>query len=261
MTKPTRKRILVLPDPHSGHEYGLTPPVYQRAPSSKTGRFERALWEFYTNAVDSCRPVDIAIVPGDAIEGKGERSGGVELITPDRLEQVRMAAEAIAYIKAPVIRITYGTRYHVGREEDYEDMLVDCLRPANVTIQGHGFFSVNGRVIDVKHKSGGSSIPHGRMTPLAKAAMWNKMWAAEGRQPKSEIFLRAHVHYYAFCGGASWVAISCPAMTYNSHYGIRSCEGLVDVGLLAIDIEPDGGYSWHPILADFQLLKVRAESL
>ena len=58
------------------------------------------MWEFYTSSVDSLRPIDILICPGDAIDGKGERSGGVELITPDRLEQVRMAAEAVAYAKA-----------------------------------------------------------------------------------------------------------------------------------------------------------------
>jgi hypothetical protein len=256
-----RKRIVILPDPHCGHEYGLAPPHYQRAATSKTGKFERALWTFWTEGVDALKPIDILICPGDSIEGKGERSGGMELITPDRHEQVRMAAEAIAYAKAPVVRITFGTKYHVGQDEDYESVLVDMLRPADATAQGHGFFRVNGRAIDVKHKSTGSSVPHGRMTPLAKAVMWNKMWAAEGRQPKGEIFIRAHIHYYAYCGGTDWIAIGCPAMTYNSHFGVRSCEGLVDVGFLYIDIEEDGSFTWQPVLADFAELKVRPESL
>lgn len=256
-----KKRMLVMADPHCGHEYGLTPPSYQRSSSTKTGRFEQALWGFFTGQVDALRPIDILVVPGDCIEGKGERSGGVELITPDRLDQARMAAEAIAYVKAPIVRVTYGTRYHVGKDEDYESVLVDMLRPADVTIQGHGFFSINGHKIDVKHKVGGSSVPHGRMTPLAKAVMWNKMWAAEGRQPKGDIFLRAHVHYFAECSGFGWRAMSCPALTYNSHYGVRSCEGLVDVGLVVFDFDDRGGYTWWPIQADFPELKVKAELL
>lgn len=256
-----KKRVVILADPHCGHEYGLTPPSSQRSLDTKTGRFERSLWNFYTAAIDALKPIDILVVPGDCIEGKGERSGGVELITPDRHDQARMAAEAIAYAQAPVVRITYGTRYHVGKEEDFEGVLVDMLKDTDVTIQGHAFFKVNGRVIDVKHKIGGSTIPHGRMTPLAKAALWNKMWASEGRQPKGEIFIRAHVHYFAHCGGKDWIAMSCPAMTYNSHFGIRECEGIVDVGLLAFDFQEDGSYTWWPIIADFAELRVQPESL
>jgi len=257
------KRAVVVADKHCGHEYGLTPPKYQRALSTRAGRFERAEWGFYTTAIDRLKPIDILIVPGDCIDGKGERSGGVELITPDRHEQVKMAAECIAYAEAPVVRITYGTRYHVGKEEDFESILVEskALKDFDVTIQGHGFFNINGRAIDVKHKVGGSSIPHGRLTPLAKTVLWNKVWASEERQPKGEIFIRAHVHYYAYCGGKDWVAISCPAMTYNSHFGIRECEGLVDVGLIVIDIDENGGFAWYPINADFPELKVRSESL
>ena len=256
-----KKRVLVLADPHCGHEYGLCPPSYQRSAATKTGRFERAMWDFYTEAVDSLRPIDICIVPGDCIDGKGERSGGMELITPDRHDQVRMAAESIAYVKAPVIRITYGTKYHVGADEDFESLLVDMLRPADVKVEGHGFFVINGHAIDVKHKAGGSSVPHGRMTPLAKARLWNQVWASEGRQPKGDIFIRAHVHYYAYCGGDGWVAMSCPAMTYNSHFGVRMCEGLVDVGMLVFDFDEEGGYTWRRIKPGFRELRVRPESL
>jgi hypothetical protein len=256
-----KKRMVVAADFHSGHEFGLTPPNYQRSISRATGRFERKLWNWYAKVIDSLKPIDIFILPGDAIEGKGESSGGVELITPDRHEQVRMAAEAIAYAEAPVVRLFYGTRRHVGKEEDFESVLVDSLKNTDTKIKGHGFFSVNGRSIDIKHKIAGSTIPHGRMTPLAKAVLWNRVWASEERQPKGEIFIRAHVHYFAYCGGTDWVAISCPALTYNSHFGIRNCEGLVNVGLIVFDFDEHGGYSWREIEADFAELKVRAESL
>lgn len=256
-----RKRVLALADLHSGHEYGLTPPSAWRDASTGAGQFERSLWSWFAETVDSLKPVDILLGVGDLIDGKGEKSGGVEQITTDRLDQAEMAAQALAHVQAPVIRLFYGTRYHVGRDEDHEKVLVDKLHPANVTIQGHGWFDINGRRFDVKHKVSGSSVPHGRATPLWKAAMWNKMWASEGRQPKSEIFLRAHVHYHAEVSGFGWRAMSLPALTYNSHFGIRECEGLVDVGLVYFDVEENGDYAWTPIEAKFAELKVEPEVL
>jgi hypothetical protein len=99
------------------------------------------------------------------------------------------------------------------------------------------------------------------MTPLAKAVLWNKQWSSEGRQPKGEIFIRSHVHYFAYCGGIGWIAMSTPALTYNSHFGVRECEGLVDVGIVAFDFNEKGDYTWWPIPAEFAELKVKPESL
>jgi hypothetical protein len=261
------KRLVFAPDPHCGHEFGLTPPSWwspsrtTSARVSKAGRFQRQLWGFYTKAIDSLKPIDILGVPGDAIEGKGERSGGVELITSDRHEQVRMAKEAIDYAEAKMVRLTYGTRYHTGRDEDYESILRDTLN-GNTVIHGHDFFSVNGVNFDVKHKVGSSAIPHGRHTAISRDRLWNVLWSAEGdRQPKADILIRAHVHYFGYCGGPTWLGITCPALTYNSSFGIRECSGIVDVGLIVIDIDPEGGFTWHPVLANFGRLKVQPESL
>jgi hypothetical protein len=214
------------------------------------------------------KPIDILLAPGDCIEGKGERSGGVELITADRHEQARMVAEAINYAEAPVVRICYGTRYHVGKDEDFESILAigakdsPPLVKGNVAIHGHDFIEVNGVNIDIKHKVGSSSVPHGRMTALARARLWNVIWNSEHeRQPKADILIRAHVHYFGFAGSGSWLGITCPALTYNSAFGIRECEGLVDVGLIVVDIDENGGYTWRPILAGFDKLRVHAESL
>jgi hypothetical protein len=256
-----KKRVVALADLHSGHEYGLCPPFAFRDASTDAGKFEIALWSWYTQTLDSLKPIDIILGVGDMIDGKGEKSGGVEQITTDRLDQTEMAAQAIAYAQAPVIRLFYGTRYHVGRDEDFEKSLVDKLRPSDVTIQGHGFFNINNRAFDVKHKVSGSSVPHGRATPLWKAVMWNKMWASEGRQPKGEIFLRAHVHYHAEVSGFGWRAMSLPALTYKSHFGVRECEGLVDVGLVYFDVMEDGSYTWEAIPAPFAELKVEQEVL
>lgn len=257
--------MVVLSDLHAGHEYGLTAPDYQRSGTgrvAKTGRFERALWEFYTKAIEALKPIHLLIVNGDAIEGKGEMSGGVELITPDRHDQAQMAADAINYADAATVRMIYGTRRHVGKEEDFESVIIDKLKAKDAKIQGHAFLRVNGCAVDIKHKVGSSAIPHGRFTAIARARLWNAVWHSEHeRQPKADILIRSHVHYFGYCGGASWLGVTTPALTFNSSFGIRECEGLVDVGFLVFDFDEGGGYSWRPILADFADLKVRPECL
>jgi len=257
-----KKRMVVVSDFHSGHEYGLTPPKHQRSDSTKTGRFERALWKFYTTAIRPLKPIDILVVNGDCIEGKGETSGGVELITLDRHKQAEIAADSINYTEAECVRIIYGSRLHTGKDEDFEDMVADKLDASDVKVEGHGFFKVNGCAVDVKHKVASSGIPHGRHNAVAKERMWNVMWHAEhDRQPLADILIRSHVHYFDYCGGTDWLGVTTPALTYNSHYGVRNCSGVVDVGFLVFDFSPDGRFTWWPIIADFAALKVRAESL
>lgn len=264
-TDPARrtKRLLIFSDPHSGHEFGLTPPkLWGNGDNPKAFEFRRALWGFATKAVESLKPIDVVFGNGDLIDGKGEKSGGNEQIVMDRLKQVHMIKEFIDMTEASQVRLFYGTRYHVGKDEDFESVLVHSLACKDVRIQGHGFIDINGCTFDVKHKVGSSAIPHGRMTALARARLWNAIWAAEhDRQPKADIIIRSHVHYFTYCGGANWMALTTPALCYNTSYGIRECEGLVDVGMVVFDIDENGGYSWKSILAKFNDLKARTESL
>jgi hypothetical protein len=229
---------------------------------NKKGRFQRGLWKFYTDHINELKPIDILIVNGDAIEGKNETSGGIELITSDRNEQVKMAKAAIDFVEAKKIRILYGTRRHVGKEEDFEATLVDMVTGDDIKIEGHAFLNVNGRTIDIKHKVTSSTIPHGRTTSIARARFWNVIWNSDDfRQPKADILIRSHVHYFQHIGGSSWLGIITPALCYNSHYGIRECEGLVDVGMIVIDFDEEGEYSWRTILAKFKDLRVLPEAL
>jgi hypothetical protein len=260
------KRVVTISDLHCGHEFGLTPPAWQYQEDghpriAKAAKFQKALWGFATEAIDSLKPIDILIVNGDAIDGKGDKSGGVEQITTDRLEQCEMAAEFINYAEAKQVRLLYGTRYHVGKDEDFEQVLVDKVR-GDVSIQGHFFGRVYDTTLDVKHKVGSSGIPHGRHTALAKARLWNVIWNSEHeRQPKADIIQRAHVHYVAFAGGAHWLGMTNPPLSYGTSYGIRECEGMVDVGITKVDIYPGGRYAWNYVLAQFPEMKALVEYL
>jgi 3',5'-cyclic AMP phosphodiesterase CpdA len=264
----TKKRLIVISDLHCGHKFGLTPPGWWASEETADDRlkkhkaFQRALWDFYASEIEQLKPIDILVVNGDAIEGKGERTGGAELVTSNRNEQVRMAAKAIDLAEAKAVRVAYGTGYHTGRDEDFEELLHEMVACEDIKVSGHLFIDVNGCTFDIKHKVARSTIPHGRLTPLIRAALWNGIWSLSGRQPRARFIVRSHVHYYESWKNARCEGVITPAFQYNTIYGIRECEGIVDIGLVYFDIAADGTCKGHEaVLADFGALKVSAEAL
>ena len=255
-------RTLLMGDTHCGHNVGLTPPRHWADPDAnpKLARIQRELWGFFSNTVKRLQPIDRLIFNGDAIDGKGARSGGSEQITTDRTVQCEMAAECINFVKAKKVLMLYGTPYHVGKDEDWEYLVAKQVKNL-IKIGGHEWPVINGLVFDVKHKIGSSSIPHGRMTALARAKMWNQIWHAEHeKQPKADVFIRSHVHYHVECSGDGWRAMTLPALQgYGSNFGARECEGIVEIGMVKFDVFENGEYTWKPILA--KLAQQKAQTL
>jgi len=261
------KRVLVVSDFHCGHRSGLTPPAWQSRPAgsnpaqhNKYANTQKDLWGWYAKTIKSIQPIDILIVNGDAIDGRGERSGSTELIATNRQEQVAMAVECIKTVKAESIVMTYGTPYHTGYKEDWEACIADRVKAEK--IGAHEWIEVNGIVIDIKHKIGRSELPHTRHTAIARDHLWNELWAAHDEQPRANILIRSHVHYFTYAGSNRWLAITTPALqSYGTKYGARECTGKVDVGLIYFDIEENGEYTWTPIIAQLPTQKVRALKL
>jgi len=246
------KREVIIADLHSGHRVGLTPPDWhyqgvfaKGTTTNKISRIQREMWKFYSEAIDKLKPIDGLIVNGDAIDGKGERTGSSEQAVSDRNEQCEMAAECINYAEADRVLMTYGTPYHTGNEEDWEDVVAGKVKNL-IKIGGQEWPEINGVIFDVKHKVSGSTVPHGRMTALARAKLWNQIWHAEhGQQPKADVLIRSHVHYHVYCGGPGWLAMTTPALQgFGSKFGVRQCEGLVDIGLIVFDIKSNGETKW-----------------
>lgn len=242
-----RKRILSIGDGHSGHKAGITPPKWQ------TEDFQAEVWDWYCKRVRLLKP-DVLFVMGDMIEGKGKRSGATELITADRMVQVDMATEVIGTVGCKEITMIYGTPYHTGDEEDWETIIA---KNVGAYITGHAFPICNGLQFDLKHKVGGSTIPHGRATPLQKAKLWNKMWHDHNNeQPNADIILRGHVHYHEYSGNSRGLAMTLPALQgWGSKFGVRQCEGIVDTGLVWFDIRPGetlDTLEWHSSLPQFE---------
>lgn len=264
MAKKNYKRMLVISDLHCGHQAGLTPPEFQWSATSdnphraKFAIQQREMWNWYANKIDELKPINILLVNGDAIDGKGIRSGGCEHITIDRNEQADIAAVCIKRVGAPHIRMTYGTAYHTGMEEDWEDAVAH--RVDAESISGQDFFEVNGVVFDAKHHIGGSTIPHGRSTPMKKDKLWNVLWNAEHEaQPKSDILIRSHVHYSDVTGDDTWMGYTTLALQgWGSKFGVRQCSGLVKYGFMTFDVTEKGvvAVQWHKGILSSQKVKV-----
>jgi len=233
------KRMIILADLHCGHRSGLTPPKYwinseEDGFLGKVAQFERDLWKWYSETIEKCKPIDVIVVNGDAIDGKGEKSGGTELIRTDRLEQVRMAAECIRIAEAKDVFIIAGTPYHVGKEEDFESSLADDL---GAHFSNHEFIKCEDVKFDFKHKVSSSIIPHGRWTAPRRSALWNSMQAERGMQESLDFLIRSHVHYYTLSEDAIKTVITTPALQGWTKFGSKECEGTNDVGFLQFDCE------------------------
>lgn len=245
------KRILVINDTHCGHLVGLTPPAFnpkfKSANKQKLSDDRAVYWNFFSDTVESLRPIDAVFHVGDAIDGKGEASGGTEQLTTDRNEQCSMGVEVMKFVKASASFMVCGTPYHVGREEDWEKQIADEV---GARISSHEWVDVNGLVFDLKHHVSGSQTPQGRHTAMARERLWNVLWAEHGEYPKSHVLLRGHVHYHNYCGGYQWLAMTLPALQgYGSKFGARRMSGTVDFGLTFFEVESKDEYTWQSFIA------------
>ena len=245
-----KKRLLILSDMHCGNIAGLTPPRWKKF------RFHTEMWKLYTKMVDSVKPVDILVVNGDAVDGKQRKSGGIDLLTTDRLEQCMMAKECIDYVNADKIYITLGTSYHTAGGENWE-MILSKMIDADYC-DGRIFLDVNGVVFDFKHFIPGSQIPHGRFTAIAGDRLWNLLWNEKSEQPKADIIVRSHCHYFVYCGTNQWLALVTPALQgVGSEYGKKIPSGVIDFGMVWFDIDEKGNWSWNYSIATISSLKAK----
>lgn len=240
------KRGLVIADLHCGHISGFTPPSfdYMSEKDTEIYKVRRLIYKWTLREAKKRGPYDFMIVDGDCIDGRGEKSGGTELLVTDRLRQCKMAAKAIVAFNVPKIYMTYGTAYHTGQLEDFEDIIADLVGAQK--IGGEDNLDVNGCIINYRHHIGRSSIPHGRHTSIAKEYLWNQLWAQRGEYPLANIIIRSHVHYHAYAGGPGWVAMTTPALqNYGGKYGSRIMSGTVDIGFIVLQIDNRSTWAWE----------------
>jgi len=229
---------------------------------AKWGKVQRELWNKRLELLDKIGPVDAWAMNGDPFDGRGERSGGTELLPdaswPNQTANAEACARVVKFTGEPKRIMSRGTPYHVGWDADYEDVLAMNL---GATIKDHPFFTFGGVTFDMKHKAGASSIPHGRATPLARDRLWNLLWSEHDEQPKAQVVIRSHVHYHTFTGEADWVSMTTPALqAAGTKFGGRQCAGTVHWGVIVFECE-GGRYDWTPYIVRLAANRVEAVKL
>ena len=234
------KRIILAADFHCGNRVGLTPPAWQDSPElgptafRKFAKFQREVWSFYSSTLQDLKPIDYFFFLGDAVDGKNERSGGTELITADRKVQADMAATCIREAEAKKVYMVYGTPYHSGVEEDWEDIVAEQV---GAEISGREWVEVEDFMFDLAHFVGSSAVPHTRGTALSRDMLWNLIWSVDDGQPLADLVVRAHVHYYRYIEEDGRAGMILPALQgYGSKFGVRRCRGKINIGFVSVDV-------------------------
>jgi len=273
MTMPSKKRrrkIVVLSDEHCGHIVGLTPPSWQwageggtRYKRAKFHRVQQEIWNRYYAYSKQIGPVDLVVHLGDMIDGKGERSGGAELLTGDRQDQVDMAVECARVWKTDQRRVILGTPYHSGACEEWE---IEVARDLDCKWGIHDFVEINGVVFDLKHHIGRSEVPHTRSTALAREAYWNLIWNVSEYAPRANWILRGHVHYSEWCGryvgSEAITAMTAPSLQgMGTRFGAKRMSGTVHWGLIYIEVTPAGRAEVEPIVTVIETQKTSPDRL
>ena len=242
------KRSLIISDLHCGHLTGLTPSDYWWGESDlpcqqKVREFQEWSWNKYMGLIEKYRPYSNMLVNGDMIDGKGAKSGGTEQLTADRDKQSDMAVACIKAARIPKIVMTYGTPYHTGMGEDFEARVA---RQCKAQIHSHAWIDINGVMISMKHKVGGSQLPHGKATPILREMVLNDSWCRDyPEHPLAQIFIRSHTHCCVEAPTKGSLGIVTPALQgLGSKYGARQCSGVVHWGIVVLDITPAGSWKW-----------------
>ena len=238
-------RLLAMSDTHCGHELGLTPPKHDPGPRLTPTRYRmrREIWDWWEPRAKALKP-DVVIFNGDAIDGKGQSSAASELIYTDRNDQVEMATDILKGIGGkPEIYMAYGTAYHTGKGEDWEDRV--AANVGAIKIGSEDDIDIRGTVFNYKHHLGRSSVPSGRTSAVLKDALWNQIWADRGEYARADVILRSHVHYHTFAGDSDILALTLPALQgYGTKFGGRRMSGVVDVGYIIFDVYGPNEYKW-----------------
>lgn len=253
------RRILVVSDLHCGARYGMAPPRHDKVsiPYDPFEFWDQATetWDWWTDILKLLGEIDIMIVCGDAIDGRGNLSRGVEQVTTNRIDQAMMAYDCLKIVKPKHVEMVFGTPYHVGKGESFERLICQKFIDSGVSarISDHAKPIVNNYQFDIRHKVGKSSVPYGGMTPLMKQKVWNTIWTEQGGQKKANVIIRGHIHEHLICSQPSlnFLAFSCPTLCgWGSKYGQQQCDGLVQTGLVVLDIP-----TWSDDVQDIKVIK------
>lgn len=246
------KKVVVLSDGHAGSRVGLTHPRWWREDYKESEdlflnncyKVQKEVWNWYVKELKSLGDIDILIYNGDAIDGAGIKSGGIDLAHNSIDVQKEIACHSILVSGAKKYIMIAGTDYHTGASSDAE---MDIAKFLDGEFYEEGFFDINGVLIDIRHFIGGRALT---TTPSGLKRMINEdliKVMRDEKKGKADIYIRSHIHKYEDVPGfiIGTRAFTTPALqARGSRFGMRKCSGIYDMGFMSFDITSKGEWSW-----------------
>jgi len=273
------KRMIALADTHIGSQYGYFP-QHMRS----TRMIPKAIYntsvvasEWLDYQIAKFRPrggYDVCLCNGDLIDGKGEITGGREIIESAIIEQCNLGTNFLKTIKAKDYILTAGSGYHVGNKEDYEAI---CAKDMGCEkLYSQIAFQINSKWFEARHfTTGGTSPTTNKAQSIKKDQIYtaldkhsldigcsNDLFKKLGEYtekvedesiktnaPLPTVYIRAHVHKHDYMSGSSGdiLLMTLPGLQLKSIYGDRKCVGIVDYGFVVFDVTEKGVMSWFPV--------------
>lgn len=237
------KKVLAIGDLHCGSMAGLTHPnwIIKKERNKDLFNLQTEMWDKFSEFIEEIGKVDVLLVNGDIIDGKGVKAGGTEQITVDMLEQTEMAIACIEQIKFNHAIFTYGTPYHTASKsgEDFDKIVAKNFHSE---IYDEINFNVDNVLFNAKHKVTSSSSPYNRAMPVGRHRLWESLASLRTNDEVPKIYIRSHVHYFSGCEEKDWKAYTLPALQASTtKFGARQCVGLTDWGVIVFLVE-EGQY-------------------
>ena len=236
------ERIACISDCHCGHKGGITPPAWQFSFDRDPywAKMQRFGWEKMTGWIEELRPVDgyrACLLVGDLIDGRQQINGGQELVAATPEEQSDIAIE---YIKQVAPRngahaMAFGTPYHTGKLNDDEHKIADAFEIPAELRGDRVIVNIDGCIIDLRHKTGGSQSPVGGDASLRSQQVNCLMWHVMHGFPVPHLLIRAHIHrHQMICDTLPHVCV-LPGQQLWTKFGARQCDRPVQFGFAAFD--------------------------
>lgn len=233
------KRVVIISDTHFGSAGALLPPKFQTSENivQPLNIGQQYLWKCW---VDFCERVkdfkpDAVIHDGDAVEGTQPKEGGMGLSLRLMTDQKHAAVEGFNILKDACPKGTpfffvQGTKYHVGENGDAEEEIAGLLGAREYPSIGSGrlvkevlWLDVDGVIIEVSHSIGGNSGFY-RTTALDREMQWSALSAKDRSKgvPKSDLVVRAHLHYFMVAEHASKQGLIVPCWQLQTKYARKA---------------------------------------
>lgn len=268
---PVAKWGIALSDLHCGSIWGLRPyQVYLPKDGTciETGKVGTALYKAYEKVVARYTKPDFLLFGGDSIEGAQRKSKGEGVWSTDIAEQANVAVTLIDSFKAKKVYCVRGTDYHVNDGTNADEYVGGSVAGSvprdNRTAPPDRYLDVNGCVIHISHKLGGTRVFQYRGTPPARELTMNRVMSKETETYKCNLVLRGHVHHFFLVqAGPHSVCATIPCWKARDDYSARENPfvWMPQIGILLIEIDSKGAFRVTPDLVEFSIQRPPMETL